>query len=166
MQFYQFFDFYVNLKLFPEMISLSQMKNIFYLLCDYDKNKSLTMEKDKNIPDKIDFDTFVKSLGISSMLFNFQNILSDTDRLLYIYYFILKSSDMININLNKNILKKIQSNLKGKNTKKYLRNSSIDDLNNRKIKLIIITKQMNSILFRKIKKLIIFLIFINKYFYE
>ena len=135
MQFYQFFDFYVNLKLFPEMISLSQMKNIFYLLCDYDKNKSLTMEKDKNIPDKIDFDTFVKSLGISSMLFNFQNILSDTDRLLYIYYFILKSSDMININLNKNILKKIQNNLKGKNTKKYLRNRSIDDLNNRKIKI-------------------------------
>ena len=123
------------MKLFPEMISLSQMKNIFYILCDNNKNKTQTIEKDKNIPDKIDFDSFIKSLGISSMLFNFKDILSDTDRILYIYYFILKSSNMTNINLNKNILKKIQNNLKGKNTKKYLRNSSIDDLNNRKIKL-------------------------------
>ena len=135
MQFYQFFDFYINMKLFPEMISLSQMKNIFYILCDINKNKTQTIEKGKNIPDKIDFDSFIKSLGISSMLFNFKDILSDTDRILYIYYFILKSSNMTNINLNKNILKKIQNNLKGKNTKKYFRNSSIDDLNNRKIKL-------------------------------
>ena len=146
MQFYQFFDFYINLKLFPEMISLSQMKNIFYTLCDSssinnktspekNKEKDKEKEKDKNILDKIDFETFIKSLGISSMLFNFKNIISDKDRILYIYYFILKSSDMSYINLNKNILKKIRNNLKDKNHKKHLRNSSIDKLDDRKIKI-------------------------------
>ena len=133
MQFYQFFEFYIHLELFPEMISLTQMKNIFYTLCGDNKNDKETLEGDKNIKDKIDFNTFIKSLGISSMLFNFRNLLSDNDRILYIYYFILKSNYMKNINIRKNILSKISKNLKDKKGNKLKRNGSIDDLNNRKI---------------------------------
>ena len=133
MQFYQFFEFYINLELFPEMISLTQMKNIFYTLCGDNKNDKQTLEVDKNIKDKIDFNTFIKSLGISSMLFNFRNLLSDNDRILYIYYFILKSNFMKNINMRKNILSKISKNLKDKNGNRLKSNGSIDDLNNRKI---------------------------------
>ena len=133
MQFYQFFEFYIHLELFPEMISLTQMKNIFYTLCGDNKNDKETLEGDKNIKDKIDFNTFIKSLGISSMLFNFRNLLSDNDRIIYIYYFILKSNYMKNINIRKNILSKISKNLKDKKGNKLKRNGSIDDLNNRKI---------------------------------
>ena len=135
MKFYQFYEFYMNLKLFPEMISLSQMKNIFYILCDCNINRNKFLEKNKIIPDKIDFNFFLKSLGISSMLFNFKNIISDIDRLLYIYYFILESRNFRSINTDKNILKKIENNLKNKGVNKYFRNNSIDDLNNRKLRL-------------------------------
>ena len=136
MQFYQFFDFYMNFKLFPEMISLSQMKNIFYILCDCNINKNKIFAKNKIIPDKIDFNFFLKSLGISSMLFNFKNIISDIDRILYIYCFILEPNNLRNLNNNnKNIMKKIRNGLKNKKNKNYFRNSSIDDLNNRKLKL-------------------------------
>ena len=132
-QFYQFFEFYINLELFPEMISLTQMKNIFYSLCEKNLNDNETLETDNNIKNKIDFKTFIKSLGISSLLFNFRNLLSDKDRILYIYYFILKSNFMKNINDRKNILIKISKNLKDKHANKIKRNSSIDNLNNRKI---------------------------------
>ena len=62
--------------------------------------------------------------------------MSDIDRLLYIYYFILKSNYMKNINISKNIVKKIQKNLKHKQGNIIKRNGSIDDLNNRKIKIL------------------------------
>ena len=132
MQFYQFFTFYISLKLFPELISLSQMKQIFYFLCD-NNGSNTNSEKEKNIKDRIDFDTFVKSLGISSMLFNFKNILTDTDRLLYIYYFILESSKSPNFIMNGNMMKKVQNNLKNNNANKHFRTKSCGDLNNRKI---------------------------------
>ena len=106
----------------------------------------------KNIKDIIDFDLFIKSLGISSMLFNFKNILSDKDRLLYIYYFILESSSINNIITNKNIFKKIQNNLKNKKGKRYLRNKSIDDLNNKKIMLNYDKKTNEYIFVSKIRK--------------
>ena len=151
MQFYQFFEIYTNLKLFPEMISLSQMKQIFSILCENSNNKT-NLEKVKNIKDIIDFDLFIKSLGISSMLFNFKNILSYKDRLLYIYYFILESSSINNIITNKNIFKKIQNNLKNKKGKRYLRNKSIDDLNNKKIMLNYDKKTNEYIFVSKIRK--------------
>ena len=151
MQFYQFFEIYTNLKLFPEMVSLSQMKQIFSILCENSNNKT-NIEKVKNIKDIIDFDLFIKSLGISSMLFNFKNILSDKDRLLYIYYFILESSSINNIITNKNIFKKIQNNLKNKKGKRYLRNKSIDDLNNKKIMLNYDKKTNEYIFVSKIRK--------------
>jgi hypothetical protein len=133
MLFYQFFDFYKNLELFPEMISLTQMKNIFYTLCDNNIDNYSSLEKDKKISGKIDFDTFIISLGISSMIFNFSNIISDTDRILYIYYFILNSKYIKGINAGKNITKTIYKNLKYRNVNKLKRNSSVDNSTNRKM---------------------------------
>ena len=135
MLFYQFFDVYKNLGLFPEMISLTQMKNIFYTLCDNNIDDYSTLHKDKNMSDKINFDEFIISLGISSMLFNFSNIVSDTDRILYIYYFILESKFFKNINAKKNITKKIYKNLKYRNDNKLRQNSSVDNSKNRKMRL-------------------------------
>ena len=135
MLFYQFFDVYKNLGLFPEMISLTQMKNIFYTLCDNNIDDYSTLHKDKNMSDKINFDEFIISLGISSMLFNFSNIVSDTDRILYIYYFILESKFFKNINAKKNITKKIYKNLKYRNDNKLRQNSSVDNSMNRKMRL-------------------------------
>lgn len=34
MKFYQFFDFYKYFDIFPELLSLSQMKAIFFTLCE------------------------------------------------------------------------------------------------------------------------------------
>ena len=133
MLFYQFFDFYKNLELFPEMISLTQMKNIFYTLCDNNIDNYSSLEKDKKISGKIDFDAFIISLGISSMIFNFSNIISDIDRILYIYYFILNSKYIKGINARKNITKIIYKNLKYRNVNKFKRNSSVDSATNRKM---------------------------------
>ena len=117
------------------MISLTQMKNIFYTLCDNNIDDYSTLHKDKNMSDKINFDEFIISLGISSMLFNFSNIVSDTDRILYIYYFILESKFFKNINAKKNITKKIYKNLKYRNDNKLRQNSSVDNSMNRKMRL-------------------------------
>ena len=142
MKFYQFFEFFIKFELFPEMLSLTQMKNIFYFLCEKYTN-DLGINKDKNISDKINFDLFLKSLGITSMLFNFRNIISDTDRLLYIYYFILKSDYFKNVNSNNYIIKQISNNLKIKKGNKkfkkdkiFRRNSSSDNIKNMELKLI------------------------------
>ena len=135
MRFYQFFDVYKNLGLFPEMITLTQMKNIFYTLCDNNLDDYSTLKKDKNMSDKISFDEFIISLGITSMLFNFSNIVSDTDRILYIYYFILKSKYFKNINAKKNITKKIYKNLTYRNDNKLRKNNSVDNSPNRKMRL-------------------------------
>ena len=135
MRFYQFFDIYKNLGLFPEMISLTQMKTIFYTLCDNNLDDYSTLNKDKNMSDKISFDEFIISLGITSMLFNFSNIVSDTDRILYIYYFILESKYFKNINAKKNITKKIYKNLTYRNDNKLRKNNSVDNSPNRKMRL-------------------------------
>ena len=129
------FDIYKNLGLFPEMISLTQMKTIFYTLCDNNLDDYSTLNKDKNMSDKISFDEFIISLGITSMLFNFSNIVSDTDRILYIYYFILESKYFKNINAKKNITKKIYKNLTYRNDNKLRKNNSVDNSPNRKMRL-------------------------------
>ena len=108
MKFYQYFDFYKCFGLFPELISLSQLKAIFFTLCE-----SVTLENnnksDKKI-EQIDFSLFLESLGISSMFFNFKNIISDIDRLLYLCYSIWKSDGIKKQKIEENIPQKINSN--------------------------------------------------------
>ena len=108
MKFYHIFDFYKNFGIFPELISLTQLKTIFFTLCE---SSSSNLEGDsKNIQKKneqIDISLFLESLGISSMFFNFKDIISDIDRLLYLCYFIWKSDGIQNQKIEKNIPQKI-----------------------------------------------------------
>ena len=108
MKFYQLFDFYKNFSLFPELISLSQMKTIFFTLCESsstlcDSNCKSSQRK----IEQIDFSLFLESLGIASMFFNFKDIVSDIDRLLYICYFIWKSDGIKKQKIEEDIPQKI-----------------------------------------------------------
>ena len=107
MKFYQFFEFYKYFELFPEFISLSQMKEIYFILC-----KSIYAHNNTNQTkiEHIDYDLFLESLVISSMFFNFKDIVSDIDRLLYLCYFIWKSDGIRNQKLEQNIPQKINRN--------------------------------------------------------
>ncbi len=108
MKFYQLFDFYKNFSLFPELISLSQMKTIFFTLCESSSNicESNCKSSQRKI-EQIDFSLFLESLGIASMFFNFKDIVSDIDRLLYICYFIWKSDGIKKQKIEENIPQKI-----------------------------------------------------------
>jgi hypothetical protein len=111
MKFYQFFDFYKYFDIFPELLSLSQMKAIFFTLCE---SSSVSLENNNKActkkTEQIDFILFLESLGISSMFFNFKDIISDIDRLLYICYFIWKSDGIKKQKLSQNIPQKINNN--------------------------------------------------------
>lgn len=111
MKFYQFFDFYKYFDIFPELLSLSQMKAIFFTLCE---SSSVSLENNNKSETKkteqIDFILFLESLGISSMFFNFKDIISDIDRLLYICYFIWKSDGIRKQKISQNIPQKINNN--------------------------------------------------------
>jgi hypothetical protein len=63
MKFYQFFEFYRHFELIPELISLSQLKIIFFSLCE-----SETSENNQAKTEEINFHLFLKSLGMTSML--------------------------------------------------------------------------------------------------
>ena len=111
MKFYQFFDFYKNFGIFPELISLTQLKTIFFSLCESSSSNSDNNSKNnqkKN--EQIDISLFLESLGISSMFFNFKDIISDIDRLLYLCYFIWKSDGIQNQKIEENIPQKINRN--------------------------------------------------------
>ena len=111
MKFYQFFDFYKYFDIFPELLSLSQMKAIFFTLCE---SSSVSLESNNKSyikkTEQIDFILFLESLGISSMFFNFKDIISDIDRLLYICYFIWKSDGIKKQKISQNIPQKINNN--------------------------------------------------------
>ena len=108
MKFYQFFDFYKNFGIFPELISLTQLKTIFFSLCEsYSSNSEGDSKNIQKKNEQIDISLFLESLGISSMFFNFKDIISDIDRLLYLCYFIWKSDGIQNQKIEENIPQKI-----------------------------------------------------------
>jgi hypothetical protein len=127
MKFYQLFDFYKNFQLFPELISLSQMKAVFFILCESSSvNEDNNNKKNKNSIEEIDFSLFLQSLVISSMLFNFKDIISDIDRLLYICYIIWKSDNIKKQKVGENIPQKINRSFI-ELLKKYNKNINNDE---------------------------------------
>lgn len=105
MTFLHFFNFYKNFSLFPDLINLVQMKNLFCFLTEKKKyvfiinsnnnskkkkgdknNKKLINNNDLNIEDHnlLTFDKFLISLSISSFLFDFDNNFSSVDKILYL----------------------------------------------------------------------------------
>ena len=109
MKFYQLFDFYKNFDIFPELISLPQMKMIFFTLCESSStnSESNNTKSSQRKTEQIDFSLFLESLGITSMFFNFKDIVSDIDRLLYICYFIWKSDGIKKQKIGENVPQKI-----------------------------------------------------------
>ena len=102
MKFTNFLEFYTQFELFPELISLTQIKTIFFTLNESSNNNNSNVNNSvdnsvdnsevseaKNTQiqiEKLNFDQFLKALAITAMLFNYKNIVTDLDRLLYLCY--------------------------------------------------------------------------------
>ena len=92
MKFPNFLEFYTQFELFPELISLTQMKTIFFALNEssnnYNNNNTMNDEnKNSQIQvEKLDFNLFLHALAITAMFFNYKDIVTDIDRLLYLCY--------------------------------------------------------------------------------
>ena len=99
MKFTNFLDFYTQFELFPELISLTQIKTIFFSLSESannnnnnDINKSIynsassEMTNSQMQIEEFNFEQFLKALAITAMLFNYENIVTDLDRLLYLCF--------------------------------------------------------------------------------
>ena len=97
MKFSHFLEFYTQFDLFPELITLNQLKIIFFALNDTSKISNANMNKTnynitynseyKNTQikvERLDYDKFLESLAITAMIFNYKNIVNDIDRLIYL----------------------------------------------------------------------------------
>ena len=97
MKFSNFLDFFTKFELFPELISLTQIKIIFFTLNESSRifnlntiNNNMTMNtENKNTQiqiERLDYNKFLEALAITAMIFNYKNIVNDIDRLIYLCY--------------------------------------------------------------------------------
>ena len=95
MKFTNFLDFYTQFEIFPELITLTQIKTIFFTLNESSNNNANNSEENsmnsevqnsKIQIERLDFAQFLDSLAITAMFFNYKNIVTDLDRLLYLCY--------------------------------------------------------------------------------
>ena len=97
MNFTNLLEFYSQFELFPELISLTQMKTIFFTLTSNNSNNVNNNSTDSEIKnsqvkiEKLDFEQFKETLAITAMFFNYKNIVTDLNRLLYLCYKIYNS---------------------------------------------------------------------------
>ena len=95
MKFPSFLEFYTRFELFPELISLTQMKTIFFALNEKKTNNNMTMNSEiRNTQiqtGKLDFNSFMNTFAITAIFFNFKDIVTDLDRLLYLCYTLYNS---------------------------------------------------------------------------
>ena len=129
MKFPNFLDFYTHFNLFPDLISLSQMKTIFIALNElFNNNYNTNNSEIKNTQiqtEKLDFNMFLAALAITAMFFNYKNIVTDIDRLLYLCFTIYnakpiqekKMEGTADVETNKN-LNEFLKNIKKKFSKK------------------------------------------------
>ena len=97
MKFSNFLNFFTEFELFPELITLTQIKIIFfsfnesskiYLSNNIDNNQTTNTEyKNTQIQvERLDYDKFLEALAITAMIYNYKNIVNDVDRLIYLCY--------------------------------------------------------------------------------
>ena len=95
MKFTNFLDFYTQFEIFPELITLTLIKTIFFTLNESSNNNANNSEENsmnsevqnsKIQIERLDFAQFLDSLAITAMFFNYKNIMTDLDRLLYLCY--------------------------------------------------------------------------------
>ena len=104
MKFSHFLEFYTQFDLFPELITLNQMKIIFFFLNDSSKLTNMNLNSTNNLSlnsefkntqfqvERLDYNSFLESLAITAMIFNYKNIVNDIDRLIYLCYQIYNSN--------------------------------------------------------------------------
>ena len=145
-KFKDFFEFYKNYDIFPEVVNLYELKNIFYTLSNQNnknnlnsdlsnENKTISIknkEKENIKNNKINFDLFLQSLGLSAMFFNYKDIITDMNRMLFIAERIYHSDALKNsVESNKNfeiffqkIKNKYPINETKENIKKFEKNKN------------------------------------------
>ena len=139
MKFSNFLDFYTQFELFPELISLTQMKTIFFTLNemsnnDINSNDSMSSEiKNTQIQvEKLNFTQFLDAMAITAMFFNYKNIVTDLDRLLYLCFKIYNSKPIQENKLGgiagPQMNKKLNEFLKTFK-KKFIKNNEVEEKN-------------------------------------
>ena len=84
-----FINFYKDFEIFPDLINLVQLKNIFLFLVNLKKNSkidsSLSIE-DLNLENKnfLTYSEFIYSLSLTALLFDYDENFSSIDKLLYL----------------------------------------------------------------------------------
>ena len=127
MSFSHFLRFFTNFELFPELISLNQMKIIFFTLNESSRNFNLnttnnnlsfnTEYKNTQIKaERLEYNTFLEALAITAMIFNYKNIISDIDRLIYLCFQIHNAKP-----IRDDKLKGIIASQANKNLEKFLK---------------------------------------------
>ena len=94
MKFSHFLEFYTQFDLFPELITLNQIKIIFFTLNETKQGNNNTYiisdTNNKNNTqvqiERLDYNKFLDALAITAMIFNYKNIVNDIDRLIYLCY--------------------------------------------------------------------------------
>lgn len=104
MTFDQFFDFFKDFSLFPDIVNLIQVKNVFFTLAEiyscqhvtsrnpHDESELLSLNSDINHLNTnkqnqkvcINFPLFLESLAVTAMHFKFDDKFRDIDKLLYL----------------------------------------------------------------------------------
>ena len=126
MKFSNFLDFFTKFDLFPELISLTQIKIIFFTLNESSRifnlnttnNMSMNTEyKNTQIQvERLDYSKFLEALAITAMIFNYKNIVDDIDRLIYLCYQIYNAKP-----IREDKLGGIASSQANKNLEKFLK---------------------------------------------
>ena len=126
MKFSNFLEFFTKFELFPELITLTQIKIIFFSLNGSSKilnlnttnNPSVNAEnKNTQIQvERLDYNKFLESLAITAMIFNYKDIVNDIDRLIYLCYQIYNAKP-----IREDKLRGIVSSQANKNLEKFLK---------------------------------------------
>ena len=134
MKFSHFLEFYKKFEIFPELISLVQMKKMFFTFTE-NLNEDVKNET-------IGFNCFMKSLAISAMFFNFRDIVSDLDRLLYLCNTIYQSKCVQECQLGREVITKFNKKFaqfikkfkrKFENEKNKVKVENKDEINKKEI---------------------------------
>ena len=155
MKFSHFLEFYTQFDLFPELITLNQLKIIFFALNDTSRiskenmnttNYNMTYNTEyKNTQikvEKLDYDKFLESLAITAMIFNYKNIVNDIDRLIYLCNQIYNSKLIRQDKLGGIISSQANKNL-GKFLKEFIRKSKSENMEEEKTEEKIKNKRKN-----------------------
>ena len=127
MNFSNFLGFFTNFELFPELISLNQIKIIFFTLNESSRafnfesiNNNLSINTEyKNTQvkaERLDYNKFLEALAITAMIYNYKDIINDIDRLIYLCFRIHNAKP-----IRDNKLKGIISSQANKNLEKFLK---------------------------------------------